>query len=34
VLTADDLHEMDDASSKIKIQGTRYPENLQKITGK
>ena len=33
-LTADDLIEIEEASSKIKIQGGRYPENLQKMTGK
>ncbi len=33
-LTADDLLEIEEASSRIKIQGGRYPENLQKMTGK
>ena len=33
-LTADDLLGIEEASSKIKIQGGRYPENLQKMTGK
>ncbi len=33
-LTADDLREITETSSKIKIQGGRYPENLQKMTGK
>jgi len=33
-LTTDDLLEIEEASSKIKIQGGRYPENLQKMTGK
>jgi aryl-alcohol dehydrogenase-like predicted oxidoreductase len=33
-LTADDLLEIEEASSKIKILGGRYPENLQKMTGK
>jgi len=32
-LTSDDLREIDDASSKIKVQGARYPENLEKMTG-
>src|SRR5213079_22058 len=26
-LTADDLHEIDSAASKIPVQGARYPEN-------
>jgi len=33
-LTAGDMLEIDEAASKIKIQGGRYPENLQKLTGK
>ena len=28
-LTADDLREIEDAASKIKIEGARYPQNLQ-----
>lgn len=32
-LTPDDLREIDDASSKIKVQGERYPERLQRMTG-
>jgi aryl-alcohol dehydrogenase-like predicted oxidoreductase len=32
-LTADDLREIDDASSKIKVEGARYPEALEKMTG-
>src|SRR5213594_3047491 len=32
-LTPDDLREIDSASSKIKVQGARYPEELQRITG-
>jgi aryl-alcohol dehydrogenase-like predicted oxidoreductase len=32
-LTADDLREIDSAASKIKIEGERYPERLQKMTG-
>ena len=32
-LTADDLREIDSASSKIKIQGARYPEATEKLTG-
>jgi len=33
-LTAADLFEIEEASAKIKVQGGRYPENLQKMTGK
>jgi len=32
-LTADDLREIDNAASKIAIQGARYPEALEKRTG-
>jgi aryl-alcohol dehydrogenase-like predicted oxidoreductase len=32
-LTADDLREIDSAASKIPVQGERYPEELQKMTG-
>jgi aryl-alcohol dehydrogenase-like predicted oxidoreductase len=32
-LTADDLREIDLAASKIKIEGARYPERLEKMTG-
>jgi aryl-alcohol dehydrogenase-like predicted oxidoreductase len=32
-LTSDDLREIDSASSKITVQGARYPENLEKMTG-
>jgi aryl-alcohol dehydrogenase-like predicted oxidoreductase len=32
-LTADDLREIDDAASKIKVEGARYPEKLEKMTG-
>ncbi|HUI92775.1 MAG TPA: aldo/keto reductase [Chitinivibrionales bacterium] len=32
-LTADDLHEIEDAASKIKVQGARYPEELERRTG-
>lgn len=31
-LTADDLHEIDTAASKISIQGERYPEELEQMT--
>jgi aryl-alcohol dehydrogenase-like predicted oxidoreductase len=32
-LTPDDLHEIDSAASKIQVQGERYPEELQQMTG-
>ncbi len=32
-LTADDLRDIDDAASKIKVEGARYPERLEKMTG-
>ncbi len=32
-LTADDLREIDRASSKIVVEGDRYPEQLQRMTG-
>ncbi len=32
-LTPDDLREIDRASSEITVQGERYPEHLQKMTG-
>ncbi len=32
-LTAEDLREIETAASKIKVQGERYPEALQKLTG-
>jgi aryl-alcohol dehydrogenase-like predicted oxidoreductase len=32
-LTADDLREIDDAASQIKVEGARYPERLEKMTG-
>jgi aryl-alcohol dehydrogenase-like predicted oxidoreductase len=32
-LTADDLREIDTESSKITVEGDRYPEALQKMTG-
>lgn len=31
--TTDDLREIDEASSQIKVEGARYPENLEKMTG-
>ena len=33
-LTSDDLREIDSAASKIMVQGARYPENLEKMTGR
>jgi aryl-alcohol dehydrogenase-like predicted oxidoreductase len=33
-LTPEDLREIDDAASKITVQGARYPENLQRMTGR
>ena len=32
-LTPEDLREIDEAASKIQIQGERYPEALEKMTG-
>jgi aryl-alcohol dehydrogenase-like predicted oxidoreductase len=34
VLTADDLRQLDEATSKIDLQGARYPDNLQKMVGR
>jgi aryl-alcohol dehydrogenase-like predicted oxidoreductase len=31
-LTADDLREIDDAASRITVQGDRYPERLERAT--
>src|SRR5467141_2942524 len=33
-LTAEDLREIDAAASTIKVQGDRYPENLEQMTGR
>jgi len=33
-LTTDDLTEIDSAASKIKVEGARYPEHLQKMVGR
>jgi diketogulonate reductase-like aldo/keto reductase len=33
-LTSDDLREIDSAASKIAIQGDRYPERLEQMTGR
>jgi aryl-alcohol dehydrogenase-like predicted oxidoreductase len=32
-LTPGDLREIDSAASKIKVEGARYPERLEKMTG-
>jgi aryl-alcohol dehydrogenase-like predicted oxidoreductase len=32
-LSPDDLREIDSAASKIKVEGARYPERLEKMTG-
>jgi len=33
-ITAHDLREIDSAASKIKVEGARYPEHLQKMVGR
>jgi aryl-alcohol dehydrogenase-like predicted oxidoreductase len=33
-LTSDDLREIDSAASTITVQGARYPENLERMTGR
>jgi aryl-alcohol dehydrogenase-like predicted oxidoreductase len=33
-LTPDDLREIENAVSKITVQGARYPEHLQKMVGR
>ena len=33
-LTADDLREIDDAASQITVEGARYPEHLEQMTGR
>jgi aryl-alcohol dehydrogenase-like predicted oxidoreductase len=33
-LTAGDLRDIDDAASKIAVHGARYPEHLQRLTGR
>ena len=33
-LTPDDLREIEDAASEIKVQGARYPEHLEQMTGR
>jgi aryl-alcohol dehydrogenase-like predicted oxidoreductase len=33
-ITRDDLREIDSASSKIKVEGARYPERLEQLNGR
>lgn len=33
-LTPDDLREIDSAASQITVQGARYPEHLEQMTGR
>src|SRR5215475_1809818 len=33
-LTGDDLHEIENAASQIEVQGARYPEHLEQLTGR
>ncbi len=33
-LTSDDLHKIDSAAAKITVQGARYPEKLEHLTGR
>jgi hypothetical protein len=33
-LTSDDLREINEASAKIPVEGNRYPEHLEKMTGR
>jgi aryl-alcohol dehydrogenase-like predicted oxidoreductase len=33
-LSGDDLQQIEDAASKISVQGARYPEHLEKMTGR
>ncbi len=33
-LTPEDLREIDDAASRVTVQGARYPEHLQKLVGR
>jgi aryl-alcohol dehydrogenase-like predicted oxidoreductase len=34
VLTPDDLREIDDAAARINVQGARYPQHLEEMTGR
>jgi hypothetical protein len=33
-MTSDDLREIEGAASKITVQGARYPEHLERLTGR
>lgn len=33
-LTADDLHEIDESSARIPVEGNRYPEHIEAMTGR
>jgi aryl-alcohol dehydrogenase-like predicted oxidoreductase len=33
-LTAEDLREIEDAASKIQVEGARYPEHIERMTGR
>jgi aryl-alcohol dehydrogenase-like predicted oxidoreductase len=33
-LTSDDLREIESAASQIKVEGARYPEKLEQLTGR
>jgi aryl-alcohol dehydrogenase-like predicted oxidoreductase len=33
-LTSDDLREIESVASKITVQGSRYPEHLEQLTGR
>jgi aryl-alcohol dehydrogenase-like predicted oxidoreductase len=33
-LTSDDLREIESAASKSSVQGARYPEHLERLTGR
>jgi len=33
-LTPDDLREIESAASKITVQGARYPEHIERMTGR
>jgi len=32
-LTPEDLGQIEEAASKIKVEGERYPEHIEKMTG-
>jgi aryl-alcohol dehydrogenase-like predicted oxidoreductase len=33
-LSSDDLREIEDAAAQISVQGARYPEHLERLTGR